>query len=256
LGLRRKRKVEAELIELLRDELSSMRAELQSTMAETAAVLSGRVRDEIEQRMGEPRALVAGIQGIRETIASRDSELLRALQRVGTTCEALAERVQLDRIERTALTDAVSRLSTAIAVASAFTLPPTSTTATGTVIGGTVEPTAPPIDPVFARAEVVETAETPATDEIDLVAEALEEPGPDPAVGPAPRARRPVPAEGVEVRCRFGDRWVTGFEVCEVIRLDDSTRYRLRRRSDGSVIPTLFAEKDLRFFSPSSRDAT
>jgi hypothetical protein len=42
---------------------------------------------------------------------------------------------------------------------------------------------------------------------------------------------------------------VTGFEVCEVIRVDDTARYRLRRRSDGSVIPTLFDEKDLRFFS-------
>ena len=38
-------------------------------------------------------------------------------------------------------------------------------------------------------------------------------------------------------------------EASEVIRLDDVTRYRLRRRSDGSVIPTLFDEKNLRFFS-------
>ena len=37
----------------------------------------------------------------------------------------------------------------------------------------------------------------------------------------------------------------------KVIRLDDVTRYRLRRRSDGSVIPTLFDEKNLRFFSSS-----
>ncbi len=64
----------------------------------------------------------------------------------------------------------------------------------------------------------------------------------------------PVRPDGVEVRCRFGDRWVTGFEVCEVIRLDDETRYRLRRRSDGSVIPTLFPEKDLRFFSTAYHD--
>ncbi len=60
--------------------------------------------------------------------------------------------------------------------------------------------------------------------------------------------------DGVEVRCRFGDRWVTGFEVCEVIRFDDEIRYRLRRRSDGSVLPTLFDEKDLRFFTTSFAD--
>jgi hypothetical protein len=206
--------------------------------------------------MGEPRAIVAGIQGVRDTIASRDSELLHALQHVGTTCEALAERVQLDRMERTALTDAVSRLSTAIAVASAFTLPPTSATSTGTVIGGTIEPneppSAPPTTPAFARADG-----TTAVTEIDLEAEARE-PSTDPVPTTPARAAHQVPAipaEGVEVRCRFGDRWVTGFEVCEVIRLDDSTRYRLRRRSDRSVIPTLFAEKDLRFFTTSTPDA-
>jgi len=68
---------------------------------------------------------------------------------------------------------------------------------------------------------------------------------------PATAVRQVPPRDGVEVRCRFGDRWVTGFEVCEVIRFDDETRYRLRRRSDGSVLPTLFDEKDLRFFTTS-----
>ncbi len=44
--------------------------------------------------------------------------------------------------------------------------------------------------------------------------------------------------------------------MCEVIRLDDVTRYRLRRRSDGSVIPTLFEEKDLRFFTTTYSELT
>ena len=83
--------------------------------------------------------------------------------------------------------------------------------------------------------------------------EAVEPPTltPTPTPIPATAVRQVPPRDGVEVRCRFGDRWVTGFEVCEVIRFDDETRYRLRRRSDGSVLPTLFDEKDLRFFTTS-----
>ena len=244
MGLRRKRKVEVELIELVRSELASLRDEVQSAMSDSAAVLSARVRSEIEHRMGEPRALVAGIQGVRETIAGRDSELVHALERVGSTYESLAERVHLDRIDQTALTDAISRLTTALAHAGSFALP--SGNGHTTVIGGTVEPTPTPADAIFTRADLVDAE---PDREIDLEAIAA---APEPVV--RPRAGRPVRPDGVEVRCRFGDRWVTGFEVCEVIRVDDTSRYRLRRRSDGSVIPTLFDEKDLRFFSTSFVD--
>lgn len=248
MGLRRKRRVEVELIELVRSELASLREEVQSAMTDTAAVLSARVRSEIEHRMGEPRALVVGIQGVRETIAGRDSELVHALERVGTTCESLAERVHLDRIDQTALTDAISRLTTALAHAGSFALP--SSGGHATVIGGTVEPTPTPTpsDAIFTRADLVDDE---PDREIDLEAIAA---APEPVV--RPRVGRPVRPDGVEVRCRFGDRWVTGFEVCEVIRIDDTSRYRLRRRSDGSVIPTLFDEKDLRFFSTSYVDPT
>ena len=57
-----------ELIELVRAELATVRTELQTTLAEPVAVLSTRVRSEVEQRMGEPSALVAGHPDVRETI--------------------------------------------------------------------------------------------------------------------------------------------------------------------------------------------
>jgi hypothetical protein len=110
-----------------------------------------------------------------------------------------------------------------------------------------VVPEAPP-EPVTVLTALVETS---PPDEIDLEAVALEPDSPNP-----PRRGRAVRPEEIEVRCRFGDRWVTGFEVCEVIRVDGVARYRLRRRSDGSVIPTLFDEKDLRFFSTAFIDPT
>ena len=50
----------------------------------------------------------------------------------------------------------------------------------------------------------------------------------------------------VEVRSRFEAAWSRGFEVVEQIAEDRGLRYRLRRRSDGSILPVLFDENDLR----------
>jgi hypothetical protein len=57
------------------------------------------------------------------------------------------------------------------------------------------------------------------------------------------------PGTRVEVRSRFDDRWARGFEVAEVIASTDALKaqqYRVRRRSDGSVLPVLFDDDDVR----------
>jgi hypothetical protein len=50
----------------------------------------------------------------------------------------------------------------------------------------------------------------------------------------------------IEVRARFDQRWARGFEVAEVVREGDAERYRVRRRSDGSILPVLFVDDDVR----------
>ena len=65
-------------------------------------------------------------------------------------------------------------------------------------------------------------------------------PGPDPVIDLRP------PETAVEVRCRFGDRWVDGFEIFEVLHSDLGVRYRLRRRVDGVVLPELFGAAAIR----------
>jgi hypothetical protein len=247
----KRRRADAELFDLVRQELATVRSELQAQLAESVAALSTSMRSEVEQRLGEPNALVAGLQGVRAGMTARDAELTNVLRHVAQTCEVLAERVQLDRVERAALVDAVSRLTMTLAVAG--TLP--ASAGRSTVIGGTVDPehtTPAPATPTpepslpIVRKEIDLDAEERLVDAGVIETSAPLAPG---------TAIRDVPLrDGVEVRCRFGDRWVTGFEVCEVIRFDDEIRYRLRRRSDGSVLPTLFDENDLRFFTTSFVD--
>ena len=52
--------------------------------------------------------------------------------------------------------------------------------------------------------------------------------------------------EGVQVRNRFDGTWVQGFEVADVEDGDDEQLFRLRRRSDGALLPELFHETDVR----------
>ncbi|MGZ4734855.1 MAG: hypothetical protein ACXVKA_12015 [Acidimicrobiia bacterium] len=54
------------------------------------------------------------------------------------------------------------------------------------------------------------------------------------------------PGTRVEVRSRFNRAWARGFEVAEQVPADEGLRYRVRRRSDGSVLPVLFDDDELR----------
>ena len=57
---------------------------------------------------------------------------------------------------------------------------------------------------------------------------------------------RAATRNNVEVRSRFDGSWVPGFEVAEVLGVESERMYRLRRCSDGLVLPTHFAPEELR----------
>jgi hypothetical protein len=57
----------------------------------------------------------------------------------------------------------------------------------------------------------------------------------------------------VEVRSQFDQSWSNGFEIEECVRDDDGVvRFRVRRLSDGMVLPRLFSDEDVR--RPRKRD--
>ena len=62
------------------------------------------------------------------------------------------------------------------------------------------------------------------------------------ANGDATANDEPRPGRKVEVRNRFDGSWSGGFEVVEEV--DGS--YRVRRRSDGAVLPGVFRGDELR----------
>ena len=54
------------------------------------------------------------------------------------------------------------------------------------------------------------------------------------------------PTDHVEVQCRIEGQWIDGFEVFEIIQDGGLRRYRLRRLSDGVVMPVQYAAHDVR----------
>ncbi len=84
---------------------------------------------------------------------------------------------------------------------------------------------------------------------IDLAAiEALEiSPADDPSVLEV--------GQSVEVLSRYQQRWVSGFAVAEVVRVEDSVRYRLIRRSDRELLPVKFDASDVRLVVKHDPDA-
>ena len=56
-------------------------------------------------------------------------------------------------------------------------------------------------------------------------------------------ARTLVEGESVEVHTKYNDSWVGGFEIAEVL---GDGRYRVRRTSDGSLLPNLTGDADVR----------
>jgi hypothetical protein len=49
----------------------------------------------------------------------------------------------------------------------------------------------------------------------------------------------------VEVRSKFDRAWARGFEIADQVG-GTPPGYRIRRRSDGSVLPVVFASDDVR----------
>lgn len=60
------------------------------------------------------------------------------------------------------------------------------------------------------------------------------------------------PGSDVEVRSRFDGGWVRGFQVAEIDSSGAEQRFRLRRTSDGTVLPVGFLRDELRQREPAA----
>lgn len=93
--------------------------------------------------------------------------------------------------------------------------------------------------PPHRRADRPDGRDEPGTDVQDRT-DIVIRLGRPPDVADAPATIRS--GASVEVLCRFDGRWTAGFTVVDV----SDAGYRLRRRSDGSVLPAWFPHDQVR----------
>jgi hypothetical protein len=175
------------------------------------AEMRADIRALLDRQADAQEETLDALRGLRDDVVSHDAEVVRVLELAVNVCEHVIECVDTDRAERRAIVDALTALTAAINWQSESRL---AAPKNGHVIGGRV---------LAGDAELLHEPAPTMDIEID--------------------DGRDV---GVQVRCRFGDRWVDGFEVCETIHTDAGERYRLRRVLDGTILPELFAANDVR----------
>jgi hypothetical protein len=54
----------------------------------------------------------------------------------------------------------------------------------------------------------------------------------------------------IVVQSRFDGAWCRGFELAEVVETEEQARVRVRRVSDGVILPALFAPDEISFHDP------
>jgi hypothetical protein len=192
--------------------------------AEAFAAAQDELRSEfraiLEAQSRTQVTMLEAMEQLRDDVVSHDAEVVRVLELAVNVCDHVIECVEADRAERGAIVEALTTLSQAISA---------------------------PIRPVsLPNGTAMETATEFVGPRAVIGGRVL---GGDSELMHEPAPMIDLDDEHdtmVEVRCRFGDRWVDGFEVCETIHTDAGERYRLRRRLDGTILPELFAARDIR----------
>jgi hypothetical protein len=137
-----------------------------------------------------------------------DPELTKALDRIADSIERVSAQLDSYHLERAEHLDAIEFLLREMVISS---VPVTGSRSI--VFGG-----------------VVESGEREADDDITIV----------------PDGYPLVVETAVEVRSRFHDRWIAGFNIAEAVDSPGRCRYRLTRKSDGIPLPILFDACDVR----------
>ncbi len=190
------------------------------------------------------------------------AEFFRLLEVVTSMCDHVIEYIEADRVERQLMVDTLTDISRVItegaaSAVAALAARPALDVGPATRAGGpgTARPSEPwafaqssnePGTPVAWRERVIGGSVAAGPDpHLDLVDAETDLSGTAAQPG---ESSSPAPTDiAVQVRGRFGDRWVDGFEICEVMTTPAGPRYRLRRQSDGVVLPELFDASNVRY---------
>jgi hypothetical protein len=224
---------------------AKVEAEVRAALAEFAATVEVRVHAELERSRQTQIVLVDAIRSLQAELDNRDQALAYVLERMNRTIDHSTEAIEAARVERQTLVDAIGELVRALPRPAAPVEVDPRPVVSERLLGGKVFSTPSPV--VVADIDLV--AEERADEADAAPSEPLEPVEPSENNVETVEAKNGTatrPKDSVEVQCRIEGQWIDGFEVFEIIQDGGLRRYRLRRLSDGVVMPVEYAARDVR----------
>jgi hypothetical protein len=140
-----RRRKDAQAIEAIRAQLSAAELRSRAMLADAIAKMELRSSRDVEQRRQLQSVTESAVKTLQSSLTDNATEVARALGQVANMCALVAERIDTERLERRAFTEAIGRA----------TRPPVARVAgPSQIIGGTF----------FATSEVADETELSVVD--------------------------------------------------------------------------------------------
>ena len=136
---------DAQAIEAIRAELSAAELRSRAMLADAIAKMELRLSRDVEQRGQLQSVTESAVKTLQSSLTDNATEVARALGQVANMCAVVAERIDAERLERRAFTEAIGR---------ATRLPVAHVAGPSQIIGGTF----------FATSEVPDETEISVVD--------------------------------------------------------------------------------------------
>ena len=100
---------EAAALEAIRAELSAAELRSRAVLADALAKMELRLSRDVEERRRLQSVTESAVETLQSSLTSSSTEIARALGQVANMCAIVAERLDADRLERRAFTEAIAR---------------------------------------------------------------------------------------------------------------------------------------------------
>ena len=100
---------EAAALEAIRAELSAAELRSRAVLADALAKMELRLSRDVEERRRLQSVTESAVETLQSSLTNSSTEIARALGQVANMCAIVAERLDADRLERRAFTEAIAR---------------------------------------------------------------------------------------------------------------------------------------------------
>src|SRR5437899_1919831 len=108
---RSSKRKDAAALEAIREEMAAAELRARAVLADALAKMELRLSRDLEQRRRLQTVTESAVENLHSSLATSSAEVAKALGQVANMCAIVAERLDADRLERRAFTEALARAS-------------------------------------------------------------------------------------------------------------------------------------------------